>query len=180
MISELPTRRIAGFYSFAILGHPAPAPENRPRAGYDEVSPSLFVTLKIPLRKGRYLDEHDTQAAPWAVVVNEAFARKFFPNEEPIGQQILLRYDPYPVDEIRPRQIVGIVGDVKHFGLGQETPPFLYASYLQQPAVFPGGAARAHLHQDLVLRLASGSMGGGTTWRRPSKRRLRRLLRISR
>ena len=162
MISELPTRRIAGFYSFAILGHPAPAPENRPRAGYDEVSPSLFVTLKIPLRKGRYLDEHDTQAAPWAVVVNEAFARKFFPNEEPIGQQILLRYDPYPVDEILPRQIVGIVGDVKHFGLGQETPPFLYASYLQQPAVFPGGAARAHLHQDLVLRLASGSMGGGT------------------
>ena len=73
-----------------------------------------------------------------------------------------MRYEPYPVDEIRPRQIVGVVGDVKHFGLGQETPPFVYASYLQQPAVFPGGAARAHLHQDLVLRLASGSMGGGT------------------
>jgi putative ABC transport system permease protein len=162
VISELPTRRIAGFYSFAILGHPAPPPENRPRAGYDEVSPSLFGTLKIPLVKGRYLDEHDTEGGPWAVVVNEAFARKFFPNEEPIGQQILLRYDPYPVDEQRPRQIVGIVGDVKHFGLGQETPPFVYASYLQQPAVFPGGAARAHLHQDLVLRLASGTMGGGT------------------
>src|SRR6266851_4685418 len=162
VISELPTWRIGGFYSFAILGHPAPPPENRPRAGYDELSPSLFGTLKIPLVKGRYLDEHDTQSGPWVVVVNQAFARKFFPNEEPIGQQILLRYDPYPVDEQRPREIVGIVGDVKHFGLGQETPPFVYASYLQQPAVFPGGAARAHLHQDLVLRLASGTMGGGT------------------
>jgi putative ABC transport system permease protein len=57
---------------------------------------------------------------------------------------------------LRPRQIVGIVGDVKHFGVGRETPPFVYAPYLQQPAVFPGGAARAHLHKGLVLRAAAG------------------------
>jgi putative ABC transport system permease protein len=163
LITELPTRGAGGFYSFAILGHPAPPPDNRPQAGYDEVSPSLFGTLRIPLKRGRLLDEHDSQAAPWAVVVNEAFAHKFFPNEDPIGQQLLIRYDPYTVDEERPRQIVGVVGDVKHFGLGQETPPFLYASYLQQPAVFPGGATRAHLHQDLVLRTFSGLPRGGTS-----------------
>jgi len=159
LIGALPTRCCPEFYSFAILGHPAPAPENRPRAGYSEVSDQLFSTLKIPLVKGRYLDEHDTEAAPWVIVVNQAFARKFFPNEDPIGQQILLRYDPYPVDELRPRQIVGIVGDVKHFGLGEETPPFVYAPFTQQPAVFPGGAARAHLHKALVLRTPSGPMG---------------------
>ena len=159
LIGALPTRCCPEFYSFAILGHPAPAAENRPRAGYSEVSGGLFSTLKIPLVKGRYLDEHDTEAAPWVIVVNQAFARKFFPNEDPIGQQILLRYDPYPVDELRPRQIVGIVGDVKHFGLGEETPPFVYAPFTQQPAVFPGGAARAHLHKALVLRTPSGPMG---------------------
>jgi putative ABC transport system permease protein len=157
LIGALPTRCCPEFYSFAILGHPAPPPENRPRAGYSEVSVNVFSTLKIPLVKGRYLDEHDTDAAPWAIVINQSLARKFFPNEDPIGQQILLRYDPYPVDEVRPRQIVGIVGDVKHFGLGEETPPFVYAPFNQQPAVFPGGAARAHLHKALVLRTPSSS-----------------------
>jgi putative ABC transport system permease protein len=162
LIGALPARCCPEFYSFAILGHPAPPPENRPQAGYSEVSPGIFSTLKIPLVRGRYLDEHDTEAAPWVIAVNQAFARKFFPNEDPIGQQILLRYDPYPVDELRPRQIVGIVGDVKHFGPGQETPPFVYAPFVQQPAVFPGGADRAHLHKALVLRTSSGRITGGT------------------
>jgi len=162
LVTELPTRGAGGLYSFSILGHPAPPPDNRPRAGYDEVSPSFFGTLRIPLKRGRLLNGHDSQGAPWVVLVNEAFARKFFPNEDPLGQQLLIRYDPYAVDEERPRQIVGIVGDVKHFGLGQETPPFLYASYQQQPAVFPGGATRAHLHQDLILRAPSSLTRGGT------------------
>jgi putative ABC transport system permease protein len=162
LIGALPTRCCPEFYSFAILGHPAPPPENRPQAGYSEVSPGIFSTLKIPLVRGRYLDEHDTQTGPWVIAVNQAFVRKFFPNEDPIGQQILLRYDPYPVDEARPRQIVGIVGDLKHFGPGQETPPFVYAPFNQQPAVFPGGAARAHLHKALVLRTPASLTSGGT------------------
>ncbi len=155
IMSYLPMRG-ASMFSFSVLGHPVPSPENRPQAGYDDVSPSIFQTLHVPLKKGRYLDEHDTQTAPWAVVVNEAFVRKFFPNEDPIGQQILLRYDPYPVDEERPREIVGIVGNVKHFGLGEEAPPFMYASYLQQQAVFPGGTALPHLHHYVVIRKANG------------------------
>ncbi len=155
LIGALPTRCCNEFYSFSILGHALPAPENRPQAGYSEVSTNVFSTLKIPLLKGRYLNEHDNESAPWVIVVNEEFARQFLPNEDPIGQQILLRYDPYPVDEIRPRQIVGIVGNVKHFGLGRQTPPFVYAPFTQQPATFPGGAARAHLHKSLVLRTAA-------------------------
>jgi putative ABC transport system permease protein len=160
IMSFLPMRG-AYMFSFSILGHPAPAPESRPQAGYDDVSPSIFETFRVPLKKGRFLEEHDTQTSPWAVVVNESFARKYFPNEEPIGQQILLRFDPYPVDEVRPRQIVGVVGDVKHFGLGQEVPPFMYASYLQQQAVFPGGTAIPHLHHYVVIRKASGARSRG-------------------
>jgi putative ABC transport system permease protein len=164
VIGALPTRCCPEFYSFAILGHPAPPPDNRPQTGYSEVSTNIFSTMKIPLRKGRLLDDHDTESAPWVIVVNDAFAHKFFPNEDPIGQQILLRYDPYPVDEIRPRQIVGVVGDVKHFGLGEQTPPFVYAPFAQQPAVFPGGTARAHLHKALILRTAAGSPDVGSNF----------------
>jgi putative ABC transport system permease protein len=156
IMSILPTRSSDEF-SFSILGKPAPPPDRRPDAGYVEVSPGLFPSLRIPLRKGRLLNEHDTQTAPWAVVINEAFARRYFPNnEDPIGQQLLLRYDPWPVDEDRPRQIVGIVGDVRHFGLGRPAPPFVYVSYLQQSAVFPGGAVLNLLDQNLVVRRASG------------------------
>jgi putative ABC transport system permease protein len=163
LIGALPTRCCAESWTFSTLGHAAPAPENRPQSGYSEASAGLFHTLRIPLLKGRYLDEHDTLSAPWVIVINETFAHKYFPNEDPIGQQILLRYDPYPVEESRPRQIVGVVGDVKHYGLGRQTPPFIYASYLQQPEVFPGGATRAHLHHALVLRTASGLFKEGTS-----------------
>ena len=170
VIGALPTRCCPEFYSFAILGHPAPTAEDRPQAGYSEVSANVFQTLKIPLLKGRYLEERDTESAPWVIVVNQTLARKYFPNEDPIGQQILLRYDPYPVDEARPRQIVGVVGDVKHFGIGRDAPPFVYAPFVQQPAVFPGGAARAHLHKALVLKTAAGANSGGTNLASLSKK----------
>ena len=152
-ITGLPTRFSEG-YTFSILGHAEPPGDQRPRAGYNETTAGFFRTFKIPLRRGRYLDEHDSETAPWAMVVNETFAHRFFPNENPIGQQILLRYDPYPVNEPRPREIVGVVGDVKHWGLSRPAPPFMYASHLQQPAVYPGGAIVAHLWQTLAIRTA--------------------------
>jgi putative ABC transport system permease protein len=110
--------------------------------------------MRIPLKRGRFLDEHDTSAAPWAIVVNEAFVHMFFPNEDPIGKQLRLRFDPYPTEEDRTRQIVGVVGDVKQYGLGRQAPPLIYASFLQQPDVYPGGSIVAHLWQDLVIRVS--------------------------
>jgi len=151
-ITGLPTH-FAESPTFSISGRPAPPSDQRPRADYDQVTPGFFRTLKIPLRKGRFLDEHDTTAAPWTIVVNEAFVRKFFPNEDPIGKQVRLRFDPYPTEEDRTRQIVGVVGDVKHRGLAREAPPFIYGSFLQQPDVYPGGAIVAHLWQDLAIRI---------------------------
>ena len=144
--------------SFSILGHAPPPLGARPRAVRCIVNTSLFRTLKIPLTKGRYLDDHDTQSTPWGMVINETVARRYFPNEDPIGQQLILRYDPYLVEEPQPRRIVGVVGDVKHFGLGQPAPPTVYLSSLQQPAVFPGGAVVPFLDQMLTVRTASGSV----------------------
>ena len=140
--------------TFSIIGRPAPSPEERPWAGLNEVSTSYFRTMRIPLKSGRYLDDRDTQGAPLAVVVSETFASDYFPNEDPIGQQILLRYDPALVDEERPRQIVGIVGEVKQMGMGG-LHPLLYESFLQQPAVFPSDGKWGHLQGFLVIRTAS-------------------------
>ncbi|HKC72110.1 MAG TPA: FtsX-like permease family protein, partial [Terriglobales bacterium] len=148
--------------TFSIVGRAAEPPDKRPLIGYDEVSPSVFQTLRIPLIKGRYLDAHDNASMPWVVVVNETFVRRYFPDQDPIGQQLLLRYADYQKDEPRPRQIVGVVGDVKHYGLGNPAPPFVYTSYLQQPEVFPGGAVTSHIDQELAIRTSTGVAGRAT------------------
>jgi predicted permease len=153
MISIIPPLG-AGSRSFSILGRPAPSTENRPEGFFNEVSPSYFRAMKIPLKKGRYLDESDTESAPWAVVISETLANRYFPNDDPVGQQIFLRYEPQRVDEQRPRQIVGVVGEVKQIGMGG-LHPLLYESFLQQPEVFPGGSEDFHLLGTLVIRTTS-------------------------
>jgi predicted permease len=131
--------------SFSIVGQPTPSLEDRPHLGFNEVSPGFFRTMRIPLKKGRYLDDRDTESAPLAIVINESMASRYFPQKDPIGQQLLLRYEPDQVDEERPRQIVGVVADVKHVGIGGMHPLF-YESYLQYPA---------HLSGTLVIRTTS-------------------------
>jgi putative ABC transport system permease protein len=145
--------------TFTVSGRPEPAPGRRPYAYYAETSPGLFRTLEIPLKNGRYLDERDVESAPWAVVINETFARRFFPDENPIGRQLRLRSEPYQVEESRLREIVGIVGDVKHGGPAQSTPPALYVSYRQQPDIYPGGYVATHLRQDIVIRPSTSVRG---------------------
>jgi predicted permease len=152
MISIIPPLGV-GSISFSILGHPAPSPGKRPSGGSIEVSPSYFRTMKIPLKKGRYLEESDTQSAPWAVIISETLANRYFPNEDPIGQQILLRWEPDQVNEDRPRQIVGVVGEVKQVGMGG-LHPLLYESFLQQPEMSQGNAY-FHRLGSLVIRTTS-------------------------
>lgn len=144
----------AGIRSFSILGHPAPSPDNKPEGFINEVSPGYFRTMKIPLKKGRYFDERDTENAPWAVIISETLASRYFPDEDPIGQEILLRYQPQGVDEETPRQIIGVAGEVKQIGMGG-LHPLLYESFLQQPEVFPGGSEFFHLWGSLVIRTSS-------------------------
>jgi putative ABC transport system permease protein len=142
--------------TFSILGKPAPPDSDRPRAAFNEVRPGYFDFFRIPLRKGRVIDEHDVASAPWVVVVNEAFVKKYFPNEDPLGKQIRTRFNPYPVDEDRPRQIVGVVADVKNRNLSEPTYPSIYVTSLQQQPIVPGGAISTRLGQTLMLKLKSG------------------------
>jgi predicted permease len=151
MITMLPPLGSGG-RTFSVVGHPAP--DKRPFVGFNEVSPSYFRTMRIPLKKGRYFDERDTTNAPWVVIISETTANRYFANEDPIGQQILLRYTFNGVDEERPREIVGVVGEVKQVGMGG-LHPLVYESYLQQPEVYPGGSDGFHLGGTLVIRTVS-------------------------
>jgi putative ABC transport system permease protein len=72
------------------------------------VSAGYHETLKIPLRRGRYLTEQDREGAPLVLLINEAAARKYWPGEEPIGQRATLNGKEYTV--------VGVVGDIRHLG----------------------------------------------------------------
>jgi putative ABC transport system permease protein len=158
IISLLPTH--GGFAaSFSILGHPAPDQDHRPLTGYNVVSPGLFQALKIPLRRGRIFEQRDTGTAPWGVVISETFARRYFPHQDPIGQQLLLRYEGYGTDEPQPRQVIGVVGDVKNYQLAGESAPFVYLSWQQQPSIMPGGTVETRLHEALVVRTRSGFTG---------------------
>jgi len=154
--------------TFSILGRPLPPPDKRPETRWSEISPSYFRTLRIPLHKGRYLTDADSQTSPWVAVVNETFARQYLPNEDPIGQQLLLRNAE--LDEAHPRQIVGVVGDVKWYLAQQRPRPTVYASYLQQPSDFRGGSIMSHLAQTVMIRSASPLGDGGSGLVRAAKR----------
>jgi predicted permease len=145
--------------SFSILGTPVPADGDRPKTAFGEVRTGYFDFFRIPLRKGRVIDEHDVASAPWVAVVNEAFVTKYFPATDPIGKQITLRLDPYPIDEDRPREIIGVVADVKNAGRNSESEPYVYVSAGQQQPVFPGGTVGTLLNQTVMLKLKSGNKG---------------------
>jgi len=116
--------------SFDIEGR-APDPQMVMHAGYRTVSPSYFHTMRIRLLQGREFSLHDNQAAPFVAVVNQAFVKKFFAGEDPLGHRLKSHDHVY--------EIVGVVGDVKHEDLGAPSFPELYLCYLQaevQPWTF--------------------------------------------
>ena len=120
-------------------------------ADYGAVSPNYFDLLKIPLRKGRVFTDHDDDMATNVVVVNEAFARKFFPQQDPIGQRVCDK-DRTITDS----EIIGVVGDVLDHGLDQPPEPRLYGSILQRSnqlfAVFLRTSANLTTTRQLVTR----------------------------
>jgi putative ABC transport system permease protein len=113
---------------FAIQGRPAVPDTNLPVTKYYSVSPDYFKAMGIPLLRGRVFTDRDVAGAPRVAVINETMAKQFFPNEDPIGKRIHVTNGPEVF-----REIVGIVGDVKHNGLDQETQPQTYMSFAQEP-----------------------------------------------
>jgi putative ABC transport system permease protein len=127
-------------------------------ADYGAVSPNYFDLLKLPLRKGRVFTDHDDYGATNVVVVNEAFARKFFPQQDPIGQHVRdsKRTATDSARTATDSEIIGVVGDVLDHGLDQPPEPRLYGSILQRSgyrfAVFLRASANLTTTRQLVTR----------------------------
>lgn len=136
----------------------APDPVHDPQVLFLTVSPGYFRTMSIPVRAGRELSEADLSSST-AVLVNEAFARAFWPGLDAIGRPLTLHKAVQgrpDFGEALPSIVVGVVGDVHHFGL--DTPP--------EPQVYVPFTRNAWGHMTLVARTAIAPAGLMATLRR--------------
>jgi putative ABC transport system permease protein len=97
------------------------------------VSTRYFEVFRIPLRKGRLFREQDNDRAPGVVLVNESMARQLWPKGNPVGERITLNKGEGPQYEEPPRQIIGIVADIKDHALGANPEPIMYVPIAQLP-----------------------------------------------
>jgi putative ABC transport system permease protein len=113
---------------FNIQGRPPDPPGEDKSTNYYAVMPGYFKAMGIPLLKGRLFTEQDSKNAPRVAVISETMAKTYFPDEEPISRGISLSQGREGF-----REIVGVVGDVKQYGLAQPTTLQTYEPYLQMP-----------------------------------------------
>jgi putative ABC transport system permease protein len=119
---------------FEIMDHaalPKGTPEN---ADFVSVTPAYFHVMGIALLRGRAFNEQDVSSAPRVTIISEAFAHRFFANEDPVGKQLVFSFPP---NLGVPRQIVGIVRDVRDVSIDQVPGPMMYVPFNQSP--FWGG-----------------------------------------
>jgi len=136
VIYPLPLGGDSNANTFLIVGRPAVRPEDKPISNHRVISPDYFRALNIPLFRGRMFDEHDTQHAAPVIIVNETLARHFFAGVEALGQHIIIEGESGDKGVPPAREIVGIVGDVRHEGLDTEPGAEYYVPYTQAPESF--------------------------------------------
>jgi predicted permease len=131
-------------------------PANSISFNFRVATPGVFRTLGIPVQQGRDFDDHDVAGAPCAIIVNEAGAKKAWPNENPIGKRI-----PGPRDAAGQRtmcSVVGVVGDAHDDGLREPVRPQIYFAGAQAPAAFWNAMQRSMF----VIARTTGDPGAMT------------------
>jgi predicted permease len=123
IVSDPPLIGGAGYWQngFSIEGHPPRAPGAEQFAYLRWVTPKYFATLRIPVARGRSFTESDTTGHPLVVLVNEAFVRRYFSGLDPIGQRLLIS-----IRTPQPREIVGIVADLRQTAVDAPAEPQMY------------------------------------------------------
>ncbi len=108
-------------------GQPEVPLPQRPLFNIQTMTAGYVETTRIPLLRGREFTERDGAADPKVIMVNEAAARRYWPNQNPIGKHILLGRMPQPIE------IVGVLADVRNINLAADTQPEIYLPYAQLP-----------------------------------------------
>jgi putative ABC transport system permease protein len=110
------------------------SPKNAMYTGFSDyilITPEYFQVFRIPLINGRVFNDQDSGAGGRAVIINEAMARQYWPKRNALGSQIVIAKGAGPVFEEGPRQVVGIVGDIRASGLDQPPSPTMYIPLAQ-------------------------------------------------
>ncbi|MET0619992.1 MAG: ABC transporter permease [Thermoanaerobaculia bacterium] len=127
MISEVPLTGQALNHNFLIEGRPPISIGDEPELYSRSVMGDYFGVMGISRKAGRDLSPSDRDGAPLVGVVNESFARQYFPGASPVGARMRWARD----EEVHWIEIVGVVGDVRHFGLAHGDEPAVYTPYAQ-------------------------------------------------
>ncbi len=125
-VSSLPLSGGGTDSDFAIEGRPVAEPGHPQVAWYNSVTPDYFRAMGIRLLRGREFTEADNADAPKVALISESMARRYFPDEDALGKRLV--FGKYA------RQIVGIISDVRFFGLNLDARPSMYFPHLQSPA----------------------------------------------
>ncbi|HVE79145.1 MAG TPA: ADOP family duplicated permease [Gemmatimonadaceae bacterium] len=152
VVTRLPTAGRSMNRGFRIDGRPTPPRQTDQTVEYQVASPDYFATMGIPRRRGRGLEPSDHAAAPAVAVINEAAARRFWRGEDPVGARVGFGGGDGTTTW---RTVVGVVGDVHHFGLDREAPPEIYVPMAQAPA----------RGMSLVARASSGAQAAAAVHR---------------
>jgi putative ABC transport system permease protein len=108
-------------------GQPDVPLAQRPFIDIEAISPQWFQTMKVPLLGGREFTDADNAQTPKVVIVNQTCARRFWPNQNPVGKTIVVGRGPVPAE------VVGVAADIKNRGLDQDTQEQLYLPFAQLP-----------------------------------------------
>jgi len=117
--------------NFTIQGRPPLRPGQQIEVPIDSISPNYFRVMGIPLLRGREFTDDDKAGAPGVVMINQTFARRFFPDEDPIGKRFVYGMPDGPNPPWL--TIVGVVGDTRRTGFDAEIRPETYLPYSQTP-----------------------------------------------
>jgi putative ABC transport system permease protein len=128
VVNNVPLTDLDIEQSFQVEGRAPYKPGEEAVADYTVVGNDYFRAMNVTLRRGRVFTSGDTANTPQVMIVSDAFVRRYFPNEDPIGRRIVL-----DGDEKRPREIVGVVADVLRNGLDADAYPEMYLSHVQNP-----------------------------------------------
>ncbi|HUL71641.1 MAG TPA: ABC transporter permease [Vicinamibacterales bacterium] len=142
---------------FIVSGQPVPPRADLPSAAFVPVTSAYFDTMRIPVIAGRSFDGRETANSAPTAIVNQAFARRFWPGGIAIGQRVK---QSWPEDPTPWREIVGVVGDVKLDGLEQSTPLQVYLPMTQEPSFSMALVARTERDPATVARAIASVVSG--------------------
>jgi putative ABC transport system permease protein len=125
--------------AFEVEGRPPHSKSDSPTADFVAISPSYFHVMQVPLMRGREFSDADSERGPKVCAISFSLAQQVFPNENALGQRILIGYP-----ESSAREIVGVVGDVKDSDLSARQSAQIYVPFVQNPFWAADIALRAH------------------------------------